>query len=273
MGKKKQNTYNKRFEIIDHPVAVIAVAVISLLISVFFFFQPYYNKPIKRQDAKFYSGKFSSFESGKYTTIYLDGSDYCYYIDPSTENNGLEKELNSLKKGTMLYIAVNPKTDNVIELKTDERELLNFDKSQAKIYSSSRDNIIIGALLCFLAVFLIAYVIGTKKSKQQDSERIAEKKATIDGNSQILRSASSAEKFRVLAETEVDGYNICYRRVKYVNELVVNGWVYDEKKGVIEFQHKLCADIDGHSIEAGFDGDVSYISFDGDIVEVKRRFI
>ena len=93
------------------------MAVISLLISVFFFFQPYYNKPIKRQDAKFYSGKFSNFESGKYTTIYLDDSDYCYYIDPSTENDGLEKELNSLKKGTMLYIAVNPKTDNVIELR------------------------------------------------------------------------------------------------------------------------------------------------------------
>jgi len=81
-------------------------------------------------------------------------------------------------------------------------------------------------------------------------------------------------KSRILLEARVQGYQICYRRVKSTNELVINGRVYDEKKGIIEFAHKLCATVDGHEIEAGYDSDsYSYILFDGEMIQRKIRLI
>ena len=72
----------------------------------------------------------------------------------------------------------------------------------------------------------------------------------------------------------VEGYEICYRRVKRVNELVINGIVYDEIKGVIEFPHTLSAAVDGHTIEAGLSEDsYSYITFDGECLVNKHRLI
>ena len=77
-----------------------------------------------------------------------------------------------------------------------------------------------------------------------------------------------------MLETKVQNYSICYRRVKKTNELVVNGWVYDEMTAVIEFAHELCAKVDGHKIEAGYDKQsFSYIIFDGKPVARKRRWL
>ena len=61
--------------------------------------------------------------------------------------------------------------------------------------------------------------------------------------------------------------------MKTVNELVVNGRVYDEKKALFEFSHLLSAVIDGHTVEAGLENDESYIAFDGAVVAKKRRVI
>ena len=73
--------------------------------------------------------------------------------------------------------------------------------------------------------------------------------------------------------TRVEGYEICYRRVKRVNELVINGIIYDEIKEVIEFPHTLSA-VDGHTIEAGLSEDsYSYITFDGECLVNKHRLI
>ena len=75
-------------------------------------------------------------------------------------------------------------------------------------------------------------------------------------------------------EANVNGYQICYRRVKSVNELVINGRVYDEKRGIIEFAHKLCATVDQHTVEAGYDEEsYSYILFDGELIKRKKRWI
>jgi len=58
------------------------------------------------------------------------------------------------------------------------------------------------------------------------------------------------------------------------HELVINGRIYDEKKGVIEFAHALCASLDDHFFEAGLNSeDFSYISFDGNTLKSKKRLI
>jgi hypothetical protein len=90
-------------------------------------------------------------------------------------------------------------------------------------------------------------------------------------NSKHLRMADMDAKARILLQTEKDGLAITYRRVKTVNELVINGAVYDEYVARIELAHKLVAVVDGREIEAGFDGNRSYLKIDNEVVEKKIR--
>ena len=90
-------------------------------------------------------------------------------------------------------------------------------------------------------------------------------------DSPILRRADTEAKFRVLLEAKVDNYQICYRRIKHTNELVINGNVYAELKGIIESEHILGAVVDGHIIEASFNGTHSIIEFDEKMVAKKIR--
>ena len=93
-------------------------------------------------------------------------------------------------------------------------------------------------------------------------------------NSPVLRRADTTKKGRVLAEAETQGYEICYRRIGRVNELIVNGMVYDELVALVETAHVLTAWIDGHRIEGGFDGaGHSYIRVDSVTVARKLRLI
>lgn len=80
-------------------------------------------------------------------------------------------------------------------------------------------------------------------------------------------------KSRALPETNTLGHTITYRRVKKVNDLVIDGNVYDEMETLVEAAHSLKAQIDGHLIEAGFDGmSYSYLKIDGQMVAKKPRF-
>ena len=90
-------------------------------------------------------------------------------------------------------------------------------------------------------------------------------------NSAILRIADRDVKHRVLLATQTMGYDICYRRVKHTNELVINGNVYDQYDAVIEFPHMLEAKICGHCIVAGYTGTHSIISVDGSEIAKKIR--
>lgn len=89
-----------------------------------------------------------------------------------------------------------------------------------------------------------------------------------------LRRVDPETKARILLETDHLGRHICYRRVKRTNELVINGYVYDETEQLIESAHELSAVIDGCTIAVGYDGRAySYISADGTILARKRRII
>lgn len=89
-------------------------------------------------------------------------------------------------------------------------------------------------------------------------------------HSPILRIADTTVKCRILAEADAAGHHICYRRVKRVNELVIDGYVYDEVEMLVEFAHALNARLDGHVFQVGFDGFAhSYIKVDG--VQVARK--
>lgn len=89
-----------------------------------------------------------------------------------------------------------------------------------------------------------------------------------------LRAADFSVKSRVFLEANVFSHKVIYRRVKRVNELIIDGYVYAEYKALMEFPHMLTAVKDGHEIAAGIDASSHMvITVDGYIVERKMRFI
>lgn len=89
-----------------------------------------------------------------------------------------------------------------------------------------------------------------------------------------LRRADDDVKFRVLLESEQNGRRICYRRVKRMNQLVIDGYIYSEVEMLFEKAHELSAVKDGHTIAVGLDDHTcSYLSIDGTTIIRVRRFI
>ncbi len=208
------------------------------------------------------------------TIIFTDGSSYEVY--PHTETQDFSDTMSSLKKGTKLDILVNPNNDYVVEIRAGSRELLNFEESQAALDAYDDGYIAIGVFVCFAGVFFIIYGLISSRQKKKEIEKHTKKakRRESGADDNPVRRADRSVKGRILLEARVEDYEICYRRVKSVNELVINGIVYDEKKGVIEFAHNLSAVVGGHTIEAGYDEDsYSYIIFDGERIVEKRRII
>ena len=136
-----------------------------------------------------------------------------------------------------------------------------------------------GILDVVIHVWVLYYlIIGVKYGKQlknMPEEPVNELGApSIEGeefiHTPILRIADTTVKSRVLLEADAAGHHICYRRVKRINELVIDGYVYADVEMLMETAHALTAQMDGHVFQAGFDGVVhSYIRVDG--VQVARK--
>ena len=206
--------------------ATVFAGAFAIIIGCVFIFTQGDNKPIERAEAISYSGTFASYKTYKnYCGIHFeDGSKYEVY--PHTETQEFHDTMKSLKEGTILYLLINPNNHYVAEIKTDTEELLNFELSQKEIDSYDNGYIWLGIFACLSGVFLICYAVISKISAKKEKERRAKKK-----NPNAIRFADKNVKCKILLEATVEKYRICYRRVKITNELVVNGLVYDEKKG------------------------------------------
>lgn len=120
-----------------------------------------------------------------------------------------------------------------------------------------------------------------KKISVLDAENVVLEDAGVEGetaeadvpaDTTPLRSMDRDIKSRTLAEAEYQGHKILYRRANKVNELIVDGMVYDEYVAKLERQHQLYAQIGGHDICAGYNGSKSYILVDGDELASKIRW-
>lgn len=144
-------------------------------------------------------------------------------------------------------------------------------------YRYNKGYIWIGAFFCIAPGVIILLLELDKKAAIKESARRKDKIA--DGahgvDTPILRNADEGKRGRILLSASVQEFCIVYRRVRFVNELVVNGKVYDERKAVMETSHNLFASIGGHIIEAGFDSDSSgsYIRFDDQTIAEKQRVL
>lgn len=128
----------------------------------------------------------------------------------------------------------------------------------------------------WILYYLIVGVINGRKLKllppEPEAAEIPEAQEEETACSTPLRRAAEDVKFRVLLESTHNGHTICYRRVKRVNELVIDRYVYAEVEMLMETAHILSAKVDGHTYEVGFDGAAhSYFNVDGNTVAKKLR--
>ena len=276
---KKQKSFARHSyedEIMKSKPTLIVMGILAIILGLFFALSEGSNAPISRSEAVSYSGEFEKYDVGRnYRTIcFKDGSYYNVY--PHTEETEFRNAMDSLEKGTRLYILVNPNNDYVAEIKTDTQELLNFELSQEAIAKYDNGYVAIGIFVCFCGVFFIFLAILSFKNEKKETKRVKnkEKKRALGQYDKAIRYAKDYVKCKILLEATVDEYKICYRRVKNVNELIINGRVYDEYKGIIEFEHNLSAIIEKHKIEAGLDANsYSYIMLDDKLIAKKKRNI
>ena len=231
--------------------------------------------PVSLEETVVHTGRFQSYKessSSKYDSeLCLQGGE-TFYVLLSCESKDFLRAMKEMEPGTELRLCVDPKTDRVLEMHKGEEELLRFSFCRDATLRYGMWWFVFSALLAVLGAALGAFeLIGFFRSKTA-----CEPPALVKSEEEsiALRHADMDVKCKILLEAKVKGYAICYRRVKSVNELVINGLVYAEKKGVIEFQHALRATVDGHVIVAGLDDlSYSYIEFDGELVNYKERLI
>lgn len=272
MSKKKATPkYTYVDAIMENPIAIVVVAVLAIILGIIFIVSQSANKPITHKEAIYYSGYFDHYDNDwdNYREIHFEDGTVCD-VFAHTETVEFSEKMESLPKSTRLDILINPNNDYVAEIRTDTEELLNFETSQQEIYEYGKGYVWIGVFAGTCGVFLLWYAIASVIDKRREEARHKEK----GSRATVLRYADTAVKSRTLLEANVQGYQVCYRRVKSTNELVINGRIYDERKGIIEFAHKLCATVDGHKIEVGYDKQsFSYIRFDGKTIQQKKRWI
>lgn len=258
--------------LMETPKGMIAAGIVAILLGFcIVFFTPLVNQPIPIEKAVAYEGEFENFREGKnYSTIYFtDGTEYDVY--PHTLTREFRDSMETLEKGTKLYLLINPNTSYAVEVRTDTKEFLNFESSQREMADYQKGYVFIGWFLILAGIFFIAYGIFLARHKKTEKAKGSQKHSA---SKMPLRPASD-KKGRILLEAEKGKYNICYRRVGTVNELVINGEVWDEYKAALEFEHRLCAIVDGNKIEAGYSEEdkESYIAFNGHWIAEKNRWI
>ena len=134
--------------------------------------------------------------------------------------------------------------------------------------------LVFGAICLIISIIIDVFEIRAYvKCKEKYSEAEPDAPATDLAETPALRKAELNADHKILLQTQIESYHIVYRRVIITNELVVNDLVYDEKKGLFEFEHTLRAVVDGHLIEAGLDDvSFSFITYDEELVEYKKRY-
>lgn len=142
--------------------------------------------------------------------------------------------------------------------------------------SGIMDFLIHGVVIWYLALGVKAgKKLKTMPAEVVDAEGDVVTEEVPLENSVHIRWADPELKHRVLLEAEAEGLRICYRRVGRTNELVINGYVYDEKEMLIEPSHELFAVFNGHRVVAGYNSFTakSYILVDNQQIAEKTRIV
>ncbi len=150
----------------------ILFVVVGIAVGLFAFILPVRNDvPVAREEAEVYVGYFEKSESRRnYRSVcFRDGAEY--ELHPHTMPEELLGTLETMEKGTKLFLLVNPNNHYIAEIRTETEELLNFETSQQTVYRYSKGYIWIGAFLCIAPVIVILLLELEKKATKKEIAR------------------------------------------------------------------------------------------------------
>lgn len=169
---RRNRRYKEDFEI-SRPLAIL-FAIFSLWLSLVFTHIFFVNKPIERTDAIEKSAAFDYYEEeyGRtrkgtkggltYVVLFFEDSEK-EQIRGACMNKSLWIRLDKLEKGTELHMLINPKNDYIIELKTDEKEIINFDYAQKRLLWEGIGFLCIAIFMLLLCIYFVYKSITTKE--------------------------------------------------------------------------------------------------------------
>lgn len=135
-----------------------------------------------------------------------------------------------------------------------------------------------GILNLLIHIWLLFYLFtgtraaGKLKKLPPVPEELLVERDLSDERSTPLRIADPHVKCKILLETGYAGHKICYRRIKKTEELVVDGYVYDEYVGLPGLNHSMRAVIGGRHYEIGYANSRNFFLVDGEIIVNKIRW-
>ena len=148
------------FDKADSPWIMIGMAIVAALMSIVFITMPRDYKSISREEAVSYEGQYDSYREGSKDYVYITLADETEYtIHQICVYGETLDSLDRLQKGEKLYVLVNPKTEYVVELKTESNEILNFEKSQADMQREAKWFMWLGIAIDIGGVYLLIYGI------------------------------------------------------------------------------------------------------------------
>ena len=177
MKYKKKNKHARSYGdiIIQSIPATLTIGVLAILFGLVFSLLQGIHKPIERADAIAYNGTFLKYEeSRKYRVITFE-DDSSYDIYPYTNLQNIDSKMDSLSIGTKLDLLVNPRNGYVIEIKAQDEELLNSNKTQTVIQSYCKGYLTIGIITCLIGVSLTVYAVVQNHYKQKDKKHQSQK--------------------------------------------------------------------------------------------------
>ncbi len=116
--------------------AIICVVFCACLGCLFIFNNWNWNDSFSKEDAVELTARYDSvsYPQMKFNYVILYFTDYeNQLIDGACVSEELEENLNTLEYGTTVYMLIDPKSGYVMELRTDEKILLEFDYAQSQM--------------------------------------------------------------------------------------------------------------------------------------------
>ncbi|MBR5252647.1 MAG: hypothetical protein IKV39_02080 [Clostridia bacterium] len=160
-------------------VRAILILIIGFFLgSIFTFGQNYWQSKIELSEAIQIEATYESYDIDHWgqrnKQIFIYSSDYSRLtIDGMCINDELVESLSKLQPQTKIYLTVHPNSGTILDMKTDNGSILNFDEVQRELQVENIGFFIIGVFLYLgaivSAVFLLKNLFKKLKLKKSRS--------------------------------------------------------------------------------------------------------
>jgi hypothetical protein len=159
------------FSLSDSPTYIIIISLLAVVMATVFVNMKNDFAVVKRSECHVFTGTFDSYDQDHkcYIELYFTG-DEMLEVHHSCGSEALFDKLDALEKGDQVAVLVNPNVDYVVEIKTEEQEILNFEKSQELMLKDATGFMWLGIAVYCGAAYLFVYGIYMFIKERKDAQ-------------------------------------------------------------------------------------------------------